>query len=176
MSEQFAFITANDWIATDGYDFNVATHGGTTANGSKWNINVNTQSSFDLRISLHNEWGFHSSFPSTISFIINGSTSDETLQTDAKILFVFGIANEYFAASTPLNTSRTPFTIYPPNLHPLASIDSLHTMTSAPQPERAIRFAQNHSWSIAPNHTPFNEDTKWPMYITITNNPIQNTV
>eukprot|EP01083_Nonionella_stella_P099556 279925_1 len=176
MLEQLAFITANDWIVTDGYDFHVTTHGGTTANGSKWNINVTTQSSFDFSISLFNSWGFHPYFPSTISFIINGFTSDETLQTDAKILFVFGISNEYFATSTPFNTSRTPFTMYPPNQHPLASVDSLHTIMSASQPERAIRFAQNYPWSIATNHTPFDEDTKWPMYIAITNNPIDKTV
>ena len=150
---------------------------GTTINNkaNQWDVEVITQFGSDLEIHFDGIWGFHPNKPSTFHITINGITPNKTLQ-DGGIIIVFSSNNQkYFTTGIHLDTQRSPFQIFPADLQPLqTSIGRVTDIISLSTPERWNRFSSNNSWYTP--LPPFISPARWPMYFTVTNDPIFDTL
>eukprot|EP01084_Bolivina_argentea_P220178 373197_1 len=161
----------------------VTTGPGTTTLNDKWNINVVTQQGSDLTISLNEEWSFDPIHPSSIQLYMQGMTSNSSYDHDGEIVFVFNVNDQYFAQVISLDTRKTAYKECPNSNTPLITRD-INDMINSLLPDRYHRFCKN------PSGTPINDGidywnnvasvykqpAKWPMWITILNNPTTDTI
>eukprot|EP01083_Nonionella_stella_P115510 342575_1 len=138
-----------------------------------WNISVVSQYGADLTISMHNDWGFDPIHPSTINIQLNGITPSNALHTD--LLLIFSVNNDrYLGCSIRLDATQSyGYKIYPNSNHSLATTDVFNMIHSA-RPTRWTRYSAFNQWSSS---LPiYKKAAIWPLYFSITNDPISNTV
>eukprot|EP01083_Nonionella_stella_P081098 223226_1 len=164
----------------------VNTGPGATVFEDQWNINVVSQQGSDLNIVMDSRWGFHPLFPSSIQLYIQGITSNETYQTDGEILFVFNVNQQYFAQMISIDERKSSYKECPNSNTQLITRD-VTEMLSASVPDRYHRYCKNaintprneatDNWdNVGTSSVSYKQPAQWPMWLTITNDPISNTV
>eukprot|EP01083_Nonionella_stella_P216943 779213_1 len=171
-------LTPNTLPTTPDISINIGNNVNIKSN--EWLIDVKSQSGSDIHITTNSEWGFHPTNPSTISLIINGTTLNETLENDGEIIFVYNVNNKYFSDIISIDQRRTAYKQCPNQNDPLIITD-VNSMITSLYPHRYYRFCKNpvttnindpviDYWA---QHLPkIKSIANWPMYISITNNPI----
>eukprot|EP01083_Nonionella_stella_P197040 724677_1 len=151
-----------------------ATHVNTSNN--VLHINPRTQRDTDLELILDQQWGFHPQVPSTIHITIDGFTPNITKE-DGEFLMLFAVDNhQYFSAVIRLE-DKSAWQSYPSyEQQPLATSNDIFRNIIVPlDPNRWIRLSNNDQFEpIGPGQY-YKKALQWPLHITITNDPIQNT-
>merc|ERR1719334_811730 len=144
----------------------------TTISGSIYNVTVQSQDEYDLRLSLSSEWGFDSVAESVLWLTINGSTPDPaSYDTDFLILFASG-DTEYFSFFVHLDSLKIRTKIYPqralgakPSVFEWISDLNTHR-------ERWDRLCDGTDWI---NTDPrYNKQSQFPLRFQLSNNPTPN--
>eukprot|EP01083_Nonionella_stella_P081420 224281_1 len=138
-----------------------------------WHLNPTSQESYDLLLTLDNQWSFDPNITSQISLEMDGYTPDIS-RLDCEFLIVFSVDNhKYFSVVIRLDASNTLWKYYPASTV-LATTNNVYNdiISGNDSQQRWNRVSDNGNWSnILPKYkTPL----KWPLFIRITNNPITN--
>ena len=148
-----------------------------------WSINVQSQYGADFNITLGSQWGFDHVHASTITLHLAGNTSNETYFDDGEMIFILSVGDEYFAEQISLDDRRTAYKECPRSNGPLIT-RNVQEMVNADAPSRHYRFCENEVgikdddgtdfW--VNNHPKHSVPAEWPLTLSITNDPISDTV
>ena len=140
-----------------------------SVSGTDYNINVQTNNDYDIKLSLDQSWGFVSTVNSTIILTLDGYTPNPERDTDFMIVFSVGDL-QYLSYFTHLDQQNSKNRIY-------ASMSTLQTMAPVSQwiidsipLQRYDRISNNNQWLTVP----WRKQVLWPLKFIITNDPINN--
>eukprot|EP01084_Bolivina_argentea_P119397 211694_1 len=142
-----------------------------------WHIDPISQYGYDISIEMFNEWGFHPSLSSTITFIIDGYTPNIT-KTDGEFLLLFGVENKYFSVVIRLEDS-TAWKSYPDYKYSKLAINNnifTDLIMSGSGDTRWNRISNIDQWTNIGHPHLYKIGLEWPLEISITNNPNDNTL
>ena len=147
---------------------------------NEWIVTFASQQSYDLKLSLSNSWGFHSSNPSQITLTLNG-TNYNTNEGD--VLLVFSVSDsQYFATVIRNENSAQLYKAYPKPSTSSSSTTLAYTnvtqMLTPSIPDRWHRIVNNTDWyNTQPIYrNGFGKTLEWPIKLSIHNDPIHNMV
>ena len=144
-----------------------------------WHINPSTQDGTDIQLQMNSEWGFHPSTQSTIHLTIDGFTPNIT-KTDGEFLILFGVTNYYFSIVIRLE-DKTAWKSYPNSnsTHSLAYTNNIFMdliLTTQSIENRWNRISNNDQWTNIGHPNLYKKALKWPLKLSVTNDPINDKV
>ena len=139
-----------------------------SVSGTNYEVNVQSQDAYDLKISLDETWRFMPSSSSTITVTLDGWTISDN---DADILIVFSVADiQYFSFFVHLDDNAIKSRIYSSmagNIQNVSEwISDIYTI-----PNRWNRVSNDDKWVIVHD---WNKQCVWPLKFVITNHPQTN--
>ena len=148
--------------------------------GAWYDINVESQNSFDLKIELDDDdWAFQSDAQSTFMLTIDGLSStntnnDTSINNNNELIMVFSVGDEqFFSFLTYISSTNLSNKIYPKStLNTKESVPSWVDDTTLYQ-NRYDRLSDGGQWKITSPIT-YNQQSLWPLKFVITNNPLKN--
>ena len=165
----------NSHLGASGISVSItANHVNTTNN--IWHIDPSTQDGTDIELNMQSEWGFHPLIPSTITLIIDGSTPDIT-KLDGELLILFGVANQYYFSLVIRLEDNSAWKSYPDfqNKSLAFTDDIFMDLIASSTDDRWNRISNNDQWTNIEFPHLYKIGLKWPLKLSITNDPIQNT-
>ena len=140
-----------------------------SVSGTDYNINVQTQNGYDMKLSLDESWGFTSTVNSSTILTIDGSTNPSHHDCDFMIVFSVG-DSQYLSYFTHLDDHNVKNKMY-------TSMSTLQTIEPVSQwiidnipDQRYNRISNNGQWF----NVKWRKQVLWPLKFIITNDPINN--
>jgi len=136
-----------------------------------WCLDPISQEAVDIELHMNFEWGFHPFSPSSVTMTLNGKSAG------GELMALFGVANgQYFSVATNLGDGE--WKMYPdPMWSGLAVSDDIFTdIITEPVGSRSTRISNHEQWTELQSTESLRATERWPLTLSITNDPQRDTV